>query len=397
MSQGANVRAIQALEDLRAALIRFGPEAQDALRAMEQEIRRTQEFLAAVEARWRREVRQRKEIVRRASSALARCQASGYRDQDGRYHRPDCRIQEEAVRRARRKLDEAQAKLQEVHELIKLVEKSAQDFQRRKHRLAGLIGETLPKSTSLLEHKIRILSDYTTIGAPAAEHTPMQSDIYTTPPAQAAVDMMTTGALMGSVEEAISVAVLRWLVQDLRHTLGDVGENLSSQLLKERFQWQELPFDQPKHGFDRVFTAPGVPVIIVESKVHQKGKFHPGQTKHGEQGSPEWIAAQVEKMANPDSAQWSPVNERIATLIRKIGPENVPVIAVVIETDSGRSSVFYRQGKKSWQPLHQDIPLDNILTPSSTQSAHIPFPGGQEREASPEMREGGVIGVERRG
>ncbi len=179
--------------------------------------------------------------------------------------------------------------------------------------------------------------------------------------------------------------------------MGDVGENLSARLLEEQFQWQEFPFDQPYHGFDRVFTAPGAPIIVVESKVHQKGEFHPGQTKHGERGSPAWIAVKGQKMADPHSAQWSPTNEHLAELIREIGPENVPVVAVVIETGSGRADVYYRQGEEAWQPLPQDISLSQALNATRDQSVQPPLPGVREREPGPQMKEGGVRGGERRG
>ena len=47
---------------------------------------------------------------------------------------------------------------------------------------------------------------------------------------------------------------------------------------------QEIAFDQPHHGFDSLFTAPDLPLIVVESKVNRQGQFRPGQTRAGEQG-----------------------------------------------------------------------------------------------------------------
>jgi len=109
---------------------------------------------------------------------------------------------------------------------------------------------------------------------------------------------------------------------------------------------------------------------VVESKVHHKGEFHPGQTQAGEQGSPEWIAAQTEKMADPNSARRSPANQRIASLIQEIGPENVPVVAVVIETDTGRVAVHYRPpGDAAWRELKAGMSLEEALT-ASTNEAH---------------------------
>ncbi len=161
MNTGANVHAIHVLEDLRSALVRFRTESQDALRVIEQETRRTLEFLAEAEARWKGEVQRREEVVRRAASALARCQASGYCDQEGRYHPPDCRAQEQALLRAKRDLAEAQAKLRAVREWIRLVQQTAEEYRKEARRLAGLLNEDLPKATGQLARKVAILQIYT--------------------------------------------------------------------------------------------------------------------------------------------------------------------------------------------------------------------------------------------
>jgi len=98
----------------------------------------------------------------------------------------------------------------------------------------------------------------------------------------------------------------------------------------------EIPFDPPHPGFGRVFFTPDSGVVILESKGHACREFHPGQTQHGEQDSLGWIVAQAGKMADPHSAQWSPADGRITVVIREMGPENVPVVAVVIKTEAGR-------------------------------------------------------------
>ena len=193
MSPGANVRAIHALEDLRAAWVRFGAEAEDALRVMEQETRRTQEFLVEAETRWKREVQRREEIARRAASALARCRASGSRDREGRYYPPDCRAEEHALLRAKRDLAEAQAKQRAVREWIRLVQQTAEEYQKQARRLAGLLNEELPKATGQLARKVAILRTYTHMAPPtmsdsisiatpvSAETLPRQTDASSVP------------------------------------------------------------------------------------------------------------------------------------------------------------------------------------------------------------------------
>jgi hypothetical protein len=91
---------------------------------------------------------------------LARCQASGYRDQAGRYYPPDCRAQERALRKAQRDLAEAQAKFHEVREWMKLVEQKVDSYRKQARRLTGLLNEDAPKATSQLSQKIAILQAY---------------------------------------------------------------------------------------------------------------------------------------------------------------------------------------------------------------------------------------------
>lgn len=83
MSASANVQSIQALDDLRAALGRFQEQAQEALAASEQEIRRTLDWLNERRNHWQSEVRRRQAAVAQAQAALSRCQASGSHDKDG--------------------------------------------------------------------------------------------------------------------------------------------------------------------------------------------------------------------------------------------------------------------------------------------------------------------------
>lgn len=66
-----------------------------------------------------------------------------------------------------------------------------------------------------------------------------------------------------------------------------------------------------------------------------------------------------------------------------MGPENVPVVAVVIETESGLAYVYHRRpGSEAWESLQEGIVLADVL--ATDLGAPIPRPGGLEREAGPE-------------
>ena len=391
----AHVLSIQALEEFKGHLTRFNAQAQEILNATEIEIRRTLDWLQERLNYWRNEVRRRQEILAQAERALAACRAGGWYDKNGYYHEPPCTAQWEAVRRARTYLAEAEAELRTVQEWTRLVERQAEEYHRQAQRLKAWLGGELPKANAFLERKITTLQSYVAMGISSGGYV-------TTPPVQAAGETFATAvglAALGVGLTAAAIAVTRWLATDVRHALGAVGEELSARLVREQPGFQELPFDQPKHGFDRVFTAPGLPLIVLESKVvgaHGRAPFRPGQTQHGEQGSPEWIAAQAEKMADPTSSQWSPTNERIATLVKELGPENVPAVAIVIQSETGLADVYVRPaGSDAWQPLQEGVPLAEAMAGASVVGSHPEATGNPERERGPEAMEGSAGGPER--
>lgn len=393
--RGADLRSIQALADLRAGLLRFGADTEAALRAMDAQVRQTLEYLGERQRHWEAKVRAVEEEYKRAWAALQACQSRGYTDpKTGRTYIPPCIQEHEWVRRASQAMAEARARLREVVEWRRLVERTAEEYRRQAQRMACWLREELPRASGLLEGKVHTLYAYTSIG-PGGIPSFAPTTLATTPPADAAAATAALGMLLAAVGiGAAGIAVIRWLGQGVQKALGDAGEILAADLVRQEAELREISFDQPRHGFDRVFLTPDGRVVILESKVHGRGEFRPRLTKAGEQGSPEWIAATAEKMADPSSAQWSPANERIAALIQEMGPENVPVVAVVIETETGQAHIYHRQGHETWTPLQEGISLADVL--SAETGSPIPQPGGLERETISE-REVGAGGPERLG
>ena len=160
MSPTANVRAIHTLEELKGALGRFGGEARGALQAAEQEIRRTLDWLQERHNYWRSEVRRRREEVRQAEADLDSCLASGYDDEDGRYHAPNCSAEEHALHQAQVRLREAEEELQNVRRWMKVVGEAVDTYRVQAQRLSRLIAADLPKANAFLERKIAELERY---------------------------------------------------------------------------------------------------------------------------------------------------------------------------------------------------------------------------------------------
>jgi len=210
MSQSANVRSVQALGELKGALSCFQGEAQDALQAAEQEIRRTLDWLQERLNHWRNEVSRRQEEVARAGAALTRCQASGYTDRDGRYHAPNCSAYEQALRQAQARLREAEAELRNVQEWTRRVQQANGDYQRQAQRLTTMLNSDLPRGTALLGRKIAVLHSYAALQVPSAPISAAQAVAATT-----LISMLTNlGGGHGSRYQTARQQFLRSLLDD---------------------------------------------------------------------------------------------------------------------------------------------------------------------------------------
>ncbi|MBX3002228.1 MAG: hypothetical protein KF893_27130 [Caldilineaceae bacterium] len=394
-----NVRSIDILLDLKQALARYAQEVIPPLDALAREAERTLEWLGERRRYWQRQVEERRRSVQAAQAALAQCEATVYRDSRGNVSRPDCSGLRAAVSQGVYQLREVEAELRKTEEARRAVEQAYEEFRRQRQHFQNYLGREGVQSQVFLDRRAASLRAYAATSLAGA--TPGGYSV--TAPTDALAGMFTFGIVAGAVGlTSLAVAVIKKMAGHLQSNLGDTGETLAAKLLNEDLSWQALPFDQPKHGFDRIFSAPGLPLIIVECKVNRAGELHLGQTQDGEQASPQWIAARAAAMADPTSAQYSPNNTAIAALVEELGPENVPTVAVVITTETGAVDIHYRRGgSAAWEQLPEGADLTTLLQnpppidPSLPSMAPDPDPG--PHYYPPEYREGNFGGPERRG
>lgn len=102
---------------------------------------------------------------------------------------------------------------------------------------------------------------------------------------------------------------------------GDIGEqDAANYMVYERGYSGE--FFDPKHtGIDSVFRDEKGKLVLVESKLSKDGRL--SSTKHGKQGSVEWIQNKAERMCDKYDDLWSPDNAKIGQEILRVGAENV--------------------------------------------------------------------------
>ena len=315
---------IQALKDLRQALLDFARRQKTALERAQTKVAQTLEWLAERDRYWQREVKRRR-------TAYERCRS--HRDEDGRP--PPCTAELRAWQ-------DAETELANVRRWRTRIEAVVAEYRQVAARLQRLLEGHIPRSTTFLASKITDLEAYRAAQALATAVRLSQS-----------LGAPEVSSLIGGV-----VGALSWAQGELSRVLGAIGEEIGAQVVAQEFRLEEVPFDQPKHGFDRVFRAPGVPLIVMESKVRSSGTLHLRQTQAGQQGSPEWLAATAEKMTDPSSAQWSPANERIGRLVQELGPGNVPVLTAVTNPQTGMVDIYYRRGKSDWLLLRGGFALE---------------------------------------
>ncbi|MEW6403836.1 MAG: hypothetical protein AB1649_18730 [Chloroflexota bacterium] len=160
MGEQANVLAINALAELKGVLSHFSGDAQETLQAVEHEIRRILDWLQERLNYWQNQVRQRQVEVAQATAALARCLASGYRDERGNYHAPDCSRYQMALHQAQMRLREAEAELHNVQQWTRVVGQAIADYQRQAQRLNQMLATDLLKAEAFLGRKFADLVQY---------------------------------------------------------------------------------------------------------------------------------------------------------------------------------------------------------------------------------------------
>ncbi len=162
----ANVRSIQALEDLRTALTTFSGNAQESLRAATIEAQRTLEYVAERERYWRGRVTNAEEEVRRAAAAFTYCRSQVYRDSEGRVYQPPCTAEQAALSQAQAVLAQARQNFQVAREWYSRVQRASAVFQQQTQRMNGALND-LPKATAMLSDKVNTLKGYTAMAAPS--------------------------------------------------------------------------------------------------------------------------------------------------------------------------------------------------------------------------------------
>jgi hypothetical protein len=192
----ANVRSIHMLHDFRASLVSFREDSGQALGAVEVEIRRMLDWLTHDQLKyWQSEIRRREDVVGECRADLNRCLMSTASEGV-----PSCSDQKKALEKAKRRLTEAQEKLEKVKQWSRIVEQEVSEYRGPAQSLNNLLDADVPQALALLDRKIVILEAYADMlpggGGPATASSTATSNTATSSPSpgSTAGDMPTEAA-----------------------------------------------------------------------------------------------------------------------------------------------------------------------------------------------------------
>jgi hypothetical protein len=159
--QFAHVTSIEALRDFRADLCTFTERAQDGLASVQMEAQRVLDWIGDQEKYWQRELRRWDEAVNQARAELARRKMIRIGDRA-----PDTTEQEDILRAALRRLDEAEEKLHKTRRSLPAFRRALDEYQGPARQLAGFLEGEQPRALALLQQKIDALEAYARVSAP---------------------------------------------------------------------------------------------------------------------------------------------------------------------------------------------------------------------------------------
>jgi len=156
MSPGADVKAIDALQDWHNALCVFRTEAVESLSSIALEIRRAFDWIDEQAKSWQREVREADEDVVQAKAELNQRKTPNY---DGRI--PDTIVQERNLARAKARKEFAEDQLDVCRKwAVRLPKMVNEEYEGSARRLGNFLEADLPVAIAHLNARIESLHNY---------------------------------------------------------------------------------------------------------------------------------------------------------------------------------------------------------------------------------------------
>jgi hypothetical protein len=179
MSQGANVRSVEAIKDFKIALINYAEEAHNALGSVEMEIRMIRNWLLRDQLTyWQSQIKRGQERVSMARTELHRRQLS----QSNSDAISDTE-QREALREAQRKLREAEEKVITIKRWVPVLEHTISEYHSHSQPLGDRLSGGFQSTLNLLDRMLDALDSYLSMAPPTTPVAPPPPRTYDETPA----------------------------------------------------------------------------------------------------------------------------------------------------------------------------------------------------------------------
>jgi hypothetical protein len=152
----ANITSIDALHNVKAALVQFCADVEASLVSMELEARRPVEWIEGDRARyWPQQARRASDQVQEARQALARCEVRVSSED-----RPSCYDEKKALDKAKRRLQLTEDKSRTVRRWSSEMQKATEDFATEVARLRNYLETDVVKAIAAAERMSAALDRY---------------------------------------------------------------------------------------------------------------------------------------------------------------------------------------------------------------------------------------------
>lgn len=174
--KAANLTSLELLRDFRTAWVEFLATAAEALVTMDGDIRRAMSRIQENHQAWQRLARQREEQLGEKKLILNRRKLSKT------FGRPvDTTLEEDDVRKAQRRLQEALDKLASIKKWQPLLDRALLDYEGPKQLLTIMLTCDGEKGTAFLDQKIAAVEAYLAVQAIESAPAPRAGESGTAP------------------------------------------------------------------------------------------------------------------------------------------------------------------------------------------------------------------------
>lgn len=157
MSNGADIRDIDALNDLKAAFGRFGEDVTQILASLHKQFEEILERLGEQQTHWQRQTDEAQDEVYAARQALDEAKSSANDEEDGVV---DCSYEEDAVYDAEKRLSGCESNLETAKQWRHRIESLIADFEGDFQNLSNLASTRTGAAQAFLTNKNELLEQY---------------------------------------------------------------------------------------------------------------------------------------------------------------------------------------------------------------------------------------------